>query len=123
LSATAKRTAGLDRRNRAVSDTTPLNYLVLIEAIDVLPQMYGRVLIPAAVWDELSQPGTPKPVLKWMAQCPSWLEVTNPRSSPDPTMSHLDEGEANAITLAWNAAPICFYSMSAMELRSLVRWA
>jgi predicted nucleic acid-binding protein len=83
-----------------VSDTTPLKYLVLIEAIDVLPRMYGRVLIPAAVWGELSQPGTPKPVLKWMAQCPSWLEVTNPRSSPDPTMSDLDEGEANAITLA-----------------------
>ena len=66
----------------------------------MLPRMYGRVLIPAAVWDELSQPGMPKPVLKWMAECPSWLQVTNPRSSPDPAMSHLDEGEAHAITLA-----------------------
>ncbi len=29
-----------------VADTTPLNYLVLIEAIEILPQLYGRVLIP-----------------------------------------------------------------------------
>ena len=36
----------------------------------------------------------------WLAQSPSWLEVTNPRSSADPTLSHLDEGEAQAIILA-----------------------
>jgi predicted nucleic acid-binding protein len=29
-----------------VSDTTPLNYLVLIEAVEVLPRLYGRILIP-----------------------------------------------------------------------------
>jgi predicted nucleic acid-binding protein len=83
-----------------VSDTTPLNYLILIEAIDVLPRLYGRVLIPAVVWDELAQPETPKPVLNWLAQTPSWLEVTNPMASADPTLSHLDEGEAQAIILA-----------------------
>jgi len=29
-----------------VADTSPLNYLVLIDAIDVLPQLFGRVLTP-----------------------------------------------------------------------------
>ena len=77
-----------------VSDTTPLNYLVLIEAIDLLPRMYGRVLIPSAVWGELAQPRTPEPVLKWLAHSPSWLEVTNLMPVPDPTLSHLDDGEA-----------------------------
>jgi predicted nucleic acid-binding protein len=38
----------------AISDTTPLNYLVLIEAIDLLPRLYERVLIPTAVWGELA---------------------------------------------------------------------
>ena len=28
-----------------VSDTSPLNYLVLIEQIDILSKLYGRVLI------------------------------------------------------------------------------
>jgi len=29
-----------------ISDTSPLNYLVLIDEIDVLPRLYGRVIIP-----------------------------------------------------------------------------
>jgi predicted nucleic acid-binding protein len=29
-----------------VADTTPMNYLILIEVIDVLPKLYGRVVIP-----------------------------------------------------------------------------
>jgi predicted nucleic acid-binding protein len=36
-----------------VSDTTPLNYLVLIKAIDILPRLYERVPIPPAVRAEL----------------------------------------------------------------------
>lgn len=38
-----------------VADTTPLNYLVLCEAIDVLPKLFQEVVIPREVWDELSQ--------------------------------------------------------------------
>jgi predicted nucleic acid-binding protein len=37
-----------------VADTTPLNYLVLIEAVEVLPRLYGSVLIPPSVLAELS---------------------------------------------------------------------
>ena len=35
-----------------ISDTSPLNYLILIECIDVLPQLYGRVVIPEGVLAE-----------------------------------------------------------------------
>jgi len=31
-----------------VADTTPVNYLILIGEIDVLPKLYGRVVIPPA---------------------------------------------------------------------------
>lgn len=34
----------------AVSNTTPLNYLILIGAVDALPQPFERVLIPQ--WSE-----------------------------------------------------------------------
>jgi predicted nucleic acid-binding protein len=37
-----------------VADTSPLNYLVLINQINLLPQLYGRVLIPESVLEELS---------------------------------------------------------------------
>ena len=41
------------------ADTTPLNYLLLIEASEILPQIYGSVLIPPAVRDELAHPNAP----------------------------------------------------------------
>ncbi len=35
-----------------VADTGPLNYLVLIDAVDVLPRLFEQILVPAAVYDE-----------------------------------------------------------------------
>jgi predicted nucleic acid-binding protein len=32
-----------------VADTTPLNYLALIGEVDLLPLLFGRVLVPGAV--------------------------------------------------------------------------
>jgi len=64
-----------------VSDTTPLNYLVLVDAVEILPRLYGRVLIPPAVKDELSRAGAPETVRKWIADYPSWLEIV-PVSPP-----------------------------------------
>ena len=62
-----------------VADTSPLNYLVLIEAIDLLPRLYGKIIIPAEVLSELSSKGAPSPVSDWAAKLPAWVEV---RSSP-----------------------------------------
>lgn len=39
-----------------VSDTSPLCYLLVIEGIEVLPQLFGRVIIPQRVRDELLAP-------------------------------------------------------------------
>jgi predicted nucleic acid-binding protein len=36
-----------------VADTSPLNYLVLIGHIEILPYFYQRVLVPPFVWQEL----------------------------------------------------------------------
>lgn len=83
-----------------VSDATPLNYLIVIEAVDILPRLYNRVLIPPAVLGELSQPKTPAPVRAWLAQPPPWLEIVAPASRADPTLAYLDAGETDAITLA-----------------------
>jgi predicted nucleic acid-binding protein len=35
------------------ADTSPINYLVCIDYIAVLPKLYGRILIPPAVCEEL----------------------------------------------------------------------
>ncbi|MGA3309147.1 MAG: DUF3368 domain-containing protein [Xanthobacteraceae bacterium] len=85
-----------------VADTGPLNYLVLIEAIDVLPRLFEQILVPAAVYDELAHADAPAPVRVFIAQKPAWLEVRpNPdRSGDDAIDSTLDEGERAAIALA-----------------------
>jgi predicted nucleic acid-binding protein len=36
-----------------VSDTGPINYLVLIGYIDVLPHLFQKIVMPLAVRDEL----------------------------------------------------------------------
>jgi predicted nucleic acid-binding protein len=42
-----------------VADTTPLNYLALIQATEILPNLYRRVLIPPAVKAELAHANAP----------------------------------------------------------------
>ena len=61
-----------------VADTTPLHYLVVIEREHLLPALYGRVLIPPAVADELNHESTPQVVRDWLASRPSWLEIRQP---------------------------------------------
>jgi len=83
-----------------VADTTPLNYLMLIGEIELLPQLFGWVLIPFAVFEELNQAETPGAVRNWMANPPPWLEVRILRSRPADALDYLDQGEREAIALA-----------------------
>ena len=83
-----------------VADTSPLNYLVQIDGAELLPALYGRVLIPAAVLAELSQPEAPPSVQRWLAGRPAWLEMREVEGPPSPALSGLDAGEAEAIQLA-----------------------
>jgi predicted nucleic acid-binding protein len=81
-----------------VSDTSPLNYLILIDTVDILPRMYGRVIVPIAVAHELSADGAPAEVKSWLASKPLWLE-THPTSLKF-EYPELDRGEVEAISLA-----------------------
>jgi len=83
-----------------VADTTPLNYLVLIEATVILPQLYGRVLIPPAVHAELADPLAPREVRAWVLESHAWLEIVAPRKPADSSLMYLDAGEREAIALA-----------------------
>ena len=86
-----------------VADTGPLNYLVLTGDFELLPKLFGRVLAPQAVCDELADRDAPTSVRSWVAQRPAWLEVRpNPDIRPDDTTTAtLDRGERAAIALAF----------------------
>ena len=45
-----------------IADASPLPYLVEIDCHDILPQLFGRVLIPVAVAQELQHGRTPENV-------------------------------------------------------------
>ncbi|HST21601.1 MAG TPA: DUF3368 domain-containing protein [Blastocatellia bacterium] len=83
-----------------VSDTSPLNYLVLIEQINILSMLYGRVLIPQSVYEELNAPETPEQVRAWRTNLPDWIEVSTEQLAPDAGLIHLHAGERDAISLA-----------------------
>jgi predicted nucleic acid-binding protein len=81
-----------------VSDATPLNILIRIGQVDVLPQLFEKVVIPPAVARELSHPNTPESIYEWFRQPPDWLETKAPCAvSGAPT---LGLGEREAISLA-----------------------
>lgn len=83
-----------------VSDTSGICYLLLIDQINVLPQLYGVVMIPQAVFDELRADESPTVVRNWIMQPPEWLVIQTAGVSSDATLERLDPGEREAILLA-----------------------
>ena len=85
-----------------IADTTPLHYLVLLNYADILRELYGRVIIPEAVFRELQVDRTPARVKQWIASRPDWLEVRRASVPHDLALIELDPGEREAIALAEN---------------------
>lgn len=83
-----------------VSNTSPINYLVLVEQIDLLPKLFKQIAIPEAVYQELSAPEAPKLVKNWIATPPEWLKIYTVTQVSDAMIDLLDPGERAAILLA-----------------------
>ena len=83
-----------------VSDTSPINYLILIGQIDLLPQLFKQIIIPQAVYSELSDSLAPLPVQTWTVDTPSWLKIQPVSQPTDEIKNLLDPGESEAIILA-----------------------
>ena len=81
-----------------VSDSSPLNFLIRLGCVDVLPTLFRRVLIPTKVEEELTRSATPPEVRDFLASRPPWLEVRAPARLE--RMPKLDPGEEAAISLA-----------------------
>jgi predicted nucleic acid-binding protein len=82
-----------------VADTSPINYLLLINQIDLMPLLFQKIIIPAPVYHEMLDPNAPPRLRQWITNPPSWLTV---QAVPvtDATLNSLDPGEQAAITLA-----------------------
>lgn len=84
----------------AVSDTTPLRYLIAIGQEHLLNALFTKFVIPRGVLDELTDDRTPKQVRRKVTSL-SWIEVqsvSRPATNPFPQKLH--KGEHEAILLA-----------------------
>ncbi len=80
-----------------VAETSPINYLIQIGAIEILPSIFDQIVIPKAVEQELLHPATPAMVRQWMERLPQWAQV---RSALRVLPLNLGPGETEAIALA-----------------------
>jgi predicted nucleic acid-binding protein len=85
-----------------IADTSPLNYLILIDAVELLPRLYRQVILPQAAWEELMHPGAPAAVSAWANALPLWAEIRKVPTDlhSDPRLAALGNGEREAIALA-----------------------
>src|ERR1700733_11772928 len=90
-----------------IADTSPLNYLTWIDAVDIRPQLHGRGIIPPDVRVEVLATDAPVVVRSWASNIPSWVEVwaTDPVLRDDPRWRILDLGERAALALAATRKP------------------
>lgn len=79
-----------------VSDTSPIFYLLEIGVVEILHTLYGEVLVPPAVHEELCHPSSPS--CQWASRPPDWFRVVAPRHIDESIK--LDRGEREAIALA-----------------------
>src|SRR4051812_46837761 len=80
-----------------VADTSPLNVLIQIEEIDVLPRLFGSVTIPEKVASELDSPKRLQAVRQFI-QPPPWLSIRAVKHVE--MIAGIHEGEREAISLA-----------------------
>lgn len=85
-----------------VCDTSPVNYFVLIDEIDLLPQLFTTVVLPTGVLAELHHTKTPPRVASWAHELPPWVRVISPDGPVEDV--GLGRGEAEAIAIATQVA-------------------
>lgn len=83
-----------------IADSSPLISLAIIDQLELLPQLYERVIVPTAVWDEVTLQGAGLPGAQAVSQI-QWFEIQTPEKvAIEPFSMLIDRGEAEAIAIA-----------------------
>jgi uncharacterized protein len=83
-----------------VCDTGPLIALSLVDHLQLLQQLFGRVVVPRAVLDEVSAGGAERPGSQAILSA-DWFEILD-GVKPDPLLAaEVGAGEAAAIASAY----------------------
>jgi predicted nucleic acid-binding protein len=84
-----------------VSDTSPISNLAAIGQLKLLQQLYGNVVIPTAVYQEIINSGDTDPAVLAIKSV-NWIQTLSITNTElfQTLQNNLDIGEAEAITLA-----------------------
>lgn len=83
-----------------VCDTSPICYLLLIEQIQILPQLFNQITIPLAVQNELLTEQTYNQIQSWLVNPPAWVNIQTVPQLLDNLPTKLGLCEQEAISLA-----------------------
>ena len=85
---------------KVIVNTSPLQYLFQLELLHLLPELYGKIIVPKAVAQELEQGrawGVFLPVVEEL----SWVTISEPKyPTLLPLASGFGKGELQVLTLA-----------------------
>lgn len=82
-----------------VADTGPVNYLIQIGCVDVLPMLVTAVVLPESVVHELQSDGAPEAVREWADNLPEWIEARKP-ATMIPAQPELSQADRAAVSIA-----------------------
>jgi predicted nucleic acid-binding protein len=83
-----------------VSNTSPINYLTLIGQQPLLETLFGEIIIPTSVAEELGHADAPVEIQELLNRRPRWLRIARSEGAAPRELAHLDRGERDAIQLA-----------------------
>lgn len=84
---------------KVISNTTPVLSLLKIDKLDLLKELYGRILVPYAVFQEIEK-GKEKLYYQDLTQL-KWVKIENIKNRDAKAyFVDLDEGEAEVLILA-----------------------
>ena len=81
-----------------IADSSSFVVLIAIGHLEVLPALFGRIIVPPAVAAELASPKRTEAVRAFIAAPPAWLEIRTPAAIE--SIAGLHDGESAAIALA-----------------------
>lgn len=81
-----------------VSDTSPITNLIQIDLLPILKDIYGEIIIPESVYQELCEIENQQAVIDQM----SWIQVITPHDFNliKQLKQELDQGESESLALA-----------------------
>lgn len=85
-----------------VADTSAICYLLILDYLNILPELYNSIVIPEAVAEELSATESPSVVRNWIIQPPNWLTIYPVDTSEGLGLEKIHQGEQESILLAEN---------------------